>query len=277
MPLDIFLADDSIQRNPARQRMGRLVAAGGIHVPSERVNNLERRIGQTCANAGFPPNEEFKWSPRRNMWMFLNLVDEARERFFLEVVQACVEHDVWAAVVVSDADSRHPFNCQSHEAFVTLLLIERVEWIARQRGNDVILVFDRPGGRRGDEDDFLERCLETIQSGTPYLRPERIALNALSTSSHFVRLLQVADLVTGCTTALIAGEPRFAPRVFSAIRPLLATGMGRIGGVGIKIHPDFWYTNLYHWLLGDAYYYRGNVGIPLPWNARPYCTSADVF
>lgn len=256
--------------------MGRLVAAGGIHVPADAVNNLERRLGQICADTGFPPGEEFKWSPRRDMWMFRNLVDEARVRFFLEILQACTECETKAAIVVSDTNSRHPVDIQSHEAFVTLLLIERVEWLANHSGNDPIIVFDRPGGRRGDEEDFLESCLNAIQSGTPYVRPKRIALNALSTSSHFVRLLQAADLITGCTTALIAGESRFAPRIFPAIRPFLARGMGRIGGVGIKIHPDFWYTNLYHWLLGDDYFYRGN-GVALPWKARPYYTSGDVF
>jgi hypothetical protein len=276
MPLDIFFADDSIQRNPTRQRMGPLVAAGGIHVPGDRVNNLERTLSQICSDAGFPPGEEFKWSPRRDMWMSRNLIDQAREQFFHRIIQACSEAQAKAVVVVSDTDSRHPLHVQSHEAFVTLLLIERVEWIANHIGNDTIVVFDRPGGQRGNEEDFLETCLETIQSGTPYVRPRRIALNALSTSSHFVRLLQAADVVTSCTTANIAGEPRFAPRVFAAIRPLLPSAMGRIGGVGVKIHPDFWYTNLYHWLLGDAYFYRGN-GVALPWEARPYYTSADAF
>ena len=277
MALDIFFADDSRQRNPTRQRMGCLVAVGGIYVPGDRVNNLERRIGQICTDAGFPPEEEFKWSPRRDLWMHRNLVDDARERFFLNVLQACTEHEVRAAVALSDTDSRHPSKYQSHENFATSLIIERVEWIARQTGQDVIIVFDRPGGEQGDEEDFLGRCLETIQSGTPFVNVERIALNALSTSSLFVRLLQVADLITGCTTALVAGGRRFAPGVFPTIRPFLARSADRVGGVGIKIHPDFKYTNLYHWLFGDAYYYRHNVGIPLPWDSRPYYTSAEVF
>ena len=33
-------------------------------------------------DAGFPPNEEFKWSPRRDMWMHQNLVAERRQVFF---------------------------------------------------------------------------------------------------------------------------------------------------------------------------------------------------
>jgi hypothetical protein len=33
--------------------------------------------------------------------------------------------------------------------------------------------------------------------------------------------------------------------------------MGRIGGFGIKIHPDFNYANLYHWLLATMTCGRG--------------------
>jgi hypothetical protein len=268
--MDIFFADDSVQRNPTRQGMSRLVAVGGIYVPSDGVNALERTLNQLCVEAQFPPGEEFKWSPSREDWMYYSLVAESRAGFFSRVVHACAEHGVRSVVVVSDTGSRYPRSCRSHEDFVIKAIIERIELLAVNAGHDVVVVFDRPGGAIADEEKFLAQCLETIQDGTPYVRPTRIALNALSTSSHFVRLLQAADLFTGCVTAYVAGENRFSPQLVPAITPLVARSIGGIGGTGIKIHPDFWYANLYHWLFGDDCIWRGNIGRPLPSPAHPY-------
>jgi hypothetical protein len=250
--------------------MSRLVGVGGIYVPSESVNTLERELNQLCVAAGFPSGEEFKWSPGRDDWMYDGLTGRHRAEFFSQVLRTSLERGVSAAITMSDTGSKHPRTCRSHEEFAIQLLIERIEWLASRRGRDVVVVFDRPGGARADEENFLADCLEVIQSGTPYLRPQRIALNALSTSSHFVRLLQTADLVTGCVTAYVAGEPRFSPELVELVRPMLVTNGDRIGGFGIKIHPDYWYANLYHWLFGDSHLWRGNIGHPLPAPSHPY-------
>lgn len=275
LKMDFFFADDSVQRAPAREGIERLVAVGGIHVPSESVNALERSINSHCVETGFPPGEEFKWSPSREDWMYHGLVGRARTSFFSEVVRQCSRAGVRAVVMLSDTSSRHPANCDGHDDFTILLLIERIEWLAARSARDVVVVFDRPGGARAQEENFLAACLEKIQNGTPYVRPARIALNALSTSSHFVRLLQVADVVTGSVAAYVAGETRFSPQLMPALRSLLARDGDRIGGFGIKIHPDFWYANLYHWLFGDTHFWRGNTGHPYPLVRHPFATNPN--
>ena len=65
--MDFFFADDSRQRAPTRQGMNPLVGVGGIYVPSENVNTLERLLNQICVAAQFPPGEEFKWSPESKL------------------------------------------------------------------------------------------------------------------------------------------------------------------------------------------------------------------
>lgn len=65
--MDIYFADDSRQNNPTRHKMGPLIAVGGIQVPSEIVNKLETAIESLCIEYGFPPQEEFKWSPGREL------------------------------------------------------------------------------------------------------------------------------------------------------------------------------------------------------------------
>jgi hypothetical protein len=274
--MDFFFADDSRQRAPTRQGMNPLVGVGGIYVPSERVNTLERLLNQLCVNAEFPPGEEFKWSPGREDWMHHGLTARPRADFFSAVLRCCAESRVRAIVVASDVQSNHPRKCSSHEHFIVQLLIERIERLAASAGRDAVIVFDRPGGAKAQEDDFLAQCLETIQDGTPYVRPERIALNALSTSSHFIRLLQTADLFTGCVMAYMSGEGKYSPAQMAAIKPMLAGEVGKIGGFGIKIYPNR-YMNLYHWLFGDTHKWQGNWGIPLPFVNLPYPRNADDY
>jgi hypothetical protein len=111
---------------------------------------------------------------------------------------------------------------------------------------------------------LLQSCQEVLQSGTAHVKPQRIALNVFSTPSSLVRLLQVADVVTSCTVACVGGENRFAPPIFAVLRPMFRSLRGRVGGVGLKIHPDLKYLNLYHWLLGDTLFLKDGFGEPLP-------------
>ena len=115
-----------------------------------------------------------------------------------------------------------------------------------------------------DEERFLAACLQTLLSGTDYVDFDRVALNVLTTPSRWIRTLQLADVVTSCTTAFLSGEDRFSPPVFEAVRPLMAASLGRIGGVGLKLHPDGRYANLYHWLVDDEVFVRYPTGTPLP-------------
>ena len=193
--------------------------------------------------------------------MHHGLTARPRANFFSAVLRCCAENRVRAIVVASDVLSKHPRKCSSHEHFIVQLLIERIERLAASAGRDTVIVFDRPGGAKAQEDDFLAQCLETIQDGTPYVRPERIALNALSTSSHFIRLLQAADLFTGCVMAYLSGEVEYSPEQMAAIKPMLAGEVGKLGGFGIKIYPNQ-YMNLYHWLFGDTHKWQGNWDFP---------------
>lgn len=273
--MDLVFADDARQNSPSRAGMGPLVAIGGIHVPSAVVGYLEKQIDSLCIDFGFPTGEQFKWSPGRGLWMRDNLVSTRREEFFNGALSLIREHGAVAIVVVEDASRATATGAPTAEVDVTRLFLERVHRRLGAVDSEGIVVVDRPSGGRADEDAFLSDCLETLQNGTDYVKPERIALNPLPTPSKFIRLLQVADVVTSCTVATIGGEDCFAPPVFEMIKPILQNDMGRIGGVGLKLHPDFRYANLYHWLLGDAYFYKMGIGYPLPLPGSPYSSGPD--
>lgn len=274
--MDVFFGDDAVQEKPLRDRMGSLVATGGIYVNGDQVQSLERSLNFICSQFKFPKGERFKWSPNPAMWMHKGLVDPDRHAFFEWVLRTCADHHAEITVVISDTDGRLPRGYRTHTEYVTAMLLERVDWQARGR-TSVIVIVDRPGGGRGEERAFLAHSLVTLQTGTGYVVPAHIAINPVATDSAFIRLLQAADLVTSCVTAHVAGLTRLAPALLPMVKPLLHRASHRVGGIGVKIVPEYWYGNLYHWLFEDSHFWRANVGHPLPFKGWPYEKSADVF
>lgn len=270
-----FFFDDSRQDNPSRAQMGNLVAIGGIGIKNENVNQLEKELNKICESVGFSRDEKFKWSPGRELWMRDNLIGQQREDFFCKILEAIKNKSGVTIVIIEDKQYSCATSATCHEEDAICLFLERVGIYLRKALTDGIVISDRPGGDRRDEDKFLTNCLETIESDTNYIQHDCIALNVLSANSKYIRLLQAADLVTSCTLAFIAGESTHAPTVFEKIKPLFDSDLGRIGGVGLKIHPDLKYANLYHWLLGDTHYMRSNTGFRFPLSDRPYSESPN--
>lgn len=249
--LDVFFADDARQRDPYRPGMTSLVGTGFLHVPGDAVRDLEAELWELCDDTGFPDGDEgeFKWSPDADLWMYDNLVDQAREDFFTEALETARDHGASFTVVVDDVSGRTATDATNHQMDVTNMLIERAQWELDHEDRTGMVVVDRPSGGRADETDFLRDCLETLTEGTDYLGLERIAFNVVSTPSRLIRCLQLADIVTSCTVSRIAGENNWSPPVFEEIQEGLVERGGQVPGTGLKIHPTLRYMNLYHWLL----------------------------
>lgn len=272
--MDFIFCDDSRQPRPSRRKMGPLVATGGIVVPDAALRPLARDLDRLCHEAGFPTREEFKWSPRRGSWMRANLHAERRFDFFRSVLTVGGLHGVRATVVVADTGCGRAIRTSaSPEADVTTMFLERADNALGTAGTLGVVIVDRPGGDRATEDRFLAACLDTLTAGTPYASLERIA-TVLPASSHLARTLQLADVITGCTLARVAGEYTWSPPVFDLIKPLLRSDGHRVGGVGLKLHPDLKYANLYHWLLGDDTWWKGTSGWDLPCRGPLYYEDA---
>lgn len=276
MHLDLFVIDDSTQNKPTRPGMGKLVAVGSIHAPGENVRDLESDLEALCKKTGFPdgPTGEFKWSPGKELWMHKGLVNVDRTKFYKRALKLAREADCTVMVMMEDATKKPANVGKTPEQDVVLMFLERVQavlesWPARAG----IVLADRPSA---EEDKFLLACLEVLQQGTDFTVPVNVAFNVVATSSHLVRLLQLADLVTSCSVAFVSGEPKWSPPIFQKILPMVRTEYDRKGGCGIKIHPDFRYRNLYHWLFGDEDFVRYQTGWPLPEKARSYFSSADT-
>lgn len=270
-----FFADDSRQPKPSRDGMGPLVSVGGISVPYGVVGEIERKINGVCDKYGFPDAEPFKWSPGRELWMTKNLINAKRKEFFLEVLGTLKKYKVTAIVAIEDEKYKTAAKEDiPHEQDVTKLFLERVDNYLNAEQCDGIVISDRPGD---DKEKFILNCFKTIREGTRQVKIKRICLNVLPIPSKFIRLLQCADLITSCTVARVSGENNFSPDIFDKIRDIFIRNSNRIGGVGLKIHPDFKYANLYHWLAGDSHFWKSNCGTPMPIKECKYSSSENIY
>ena len=274
--MQFFFADDSTQL-AARPSLGRIISFGGVFVEGLALKPLSAELEALADEFSLPLWTELKWSPRKSDWIYSNLVGVARSECFAKLIDAA-EHHGARVLVVSWAQGRS--SLKTEEAFDRVLdyTFERVSLHLNSIDQEGLLISDRPGGGRKDEDKFLEHFRIRTQFGTGFVPPERVLLNVLTTDSKMVRLLQVADIVVGATTAMVGGLYDYAPPVYDHIRPMFVTNsLGQIGGCGLKIAPDR-LENLYYWLLGELEYKTtaGRRALHLPDRARPYGREENV-
>lgn len=257
--------------------MGPMVGVGGICISGEAAGKLEGRIEALCADYGFPTGEEFDWSPGQHLWMHSNLGQDKRQRFFIQVLKLTQDSGATAVVVIEDASCPLANDTTSPEIDVTRLFLDRVQKLLGTRKSHGIVIVPWPGGDAAAEQEFLAGCLEALQSGADYVRPDHIMLNVLFSPSRSIRLLQVASVVTSCSIAAVTGENQVSPPIFASVKRLLAREGERTGGVGLKLHPYFMYANLYHWLVGDSYFSKSGTAFPLPLACYPYSHHPNTF
>ena len=104
------------------------------------------------------------------------------------------------------------------------------------------------------------------------MHEETFALNMLTAPSRMIRHLQLADLVVSITTAMFAGQIRWASQYFDLVKSMfLKNSLGYIGGTGVKVYPNQ-LINLYHWSLGENQFSKAGIGLawPSPSNKLPF-------
>jgi len=275
--MDFVFAADARQSRPLRSGMGPLVAAGGLFVPGEEVPKLEQDVEALCRDYGFPDCEEFRWSPAEDVWMCGNLVGQKRWRFLVEVVGLVGARRALAVVAVHAANCPTFSGATEAEMDVAGAFLGCVEKRLAVRKADGAIMAPAKSGNGAREEGFVGGCLETLLNEVSCVKSSGVTLSALSLPLRRKRLLQLAEMVVSCTTALVGGDEQCSERVFASVKGLLAREGGRVGRVGLSLHPYYMYANLYHWLVGDSHFWMHGTEFALPLACYPYSSSADSF
>ena len=212
-----------------------------------------------------------KWSPKKGSWIYENLKGDDRYNCYAEIIRAAASLDVRALVIVWDTGRT---TLKGERAFEKCLdfAFERLSVNLSKRNEKAIIVADRPGGGKKQEDGLLSNFLDRVQTGTTYSVPDWCLLNILTTPSKLLRQLQLADLVTGITTAMVAGQYKYAAPLFEGIQPMLIQNhFDHVAGTGLKLFPDA-LMNVYHWVLKEDYFWKvgHGSGFAIPTGGFPY-------
>ncbi len=273
----VFVADDGGQMRPSRPGMGSLTAVGGYMVDAGSLSDLEHSISSTCVAAGFPEGEPFKWSPSRDMWMWSSLAGAERSEFFLDVTHTLAEFDATAIVVMLDTTRAPATASGKHVHCATDLLMERIHINCKRRTGNAILILAKPGGGAVQQRETLQHCATTAERGTRHIMPTTIAPTVTTAPLRSSRAIQAADIVVSCTVSRISGEANYSPSVFKGLLTLFDMHQGRTGGIGVKLHPDYCFANLYHWILGDDSHSKNGTITQLPIPGLPYSVDPNVY
>lgn len=157
--------------------MGPLVGVGGLHVPGESVGDLERALAALCATAGFPEGQGFKWSPGRGHWMWKGLVDDGRQRFFIDALQLAASHGSHCIVVIEDTEHLTATAPGiDHVLDATTLFLERANTELRATRAFGLVIVDRPSGG-------ARRMLAILVHALRLLGPARNMSNQIASRS----------------------------------------------------------------------------------------------
>jgi hypothetical protein len=276
--MDIFFADDSIHRNCTRGDLGPLASVGGVLINESAIQPLVGDLDAIASKYGLPPGEEFKWSPTRASWIWGNL-RERRSDCYREALEAAAARGAKAIVICNDMGRTGDALDAAFERCLDYLF-ERLSMNLEDRNAHAVMVADRPGGGQRQEDHFLAYFLKRVREGTEYVLPNRILLNVLTTPSAMVRHLQLADIVTGITSAMVAGFDTYAGPLFPYVKRMLITNRpGGTAGTGLKITPDSprpnSLVNLYRWVLEEKLLHKGGGARAYPLPVAEYPFSKD--
>jgi hypothetical protein len=246
-----------------------LVAVGGVVVPEAAVAPYDAGLARIRHSFGVPEATELKWSPSYGSWLKTTAGNAVRTPLREQMLKLAVDLDITSVAVVWD---RGLVSWPVNEVQVEILgwVYERISMCIPV--DEVALVIaDEPGGGRRDRKQWLAETLQLTSHGTEYVTPDRVVLPIVTTPSHHVPHLQLADLVVGATTAAVAGN-RYALELAPLLHQLAhKNAYGSAGGAGIKLFPDD-LLNLHHWAFAeDSYWKVGmNSGWGLPWREWPY-------
>ncbi|MGW2299201.1 hypothetical protein [Streptomyces violaceorubidus] len=279
-----FMDDSSRKRKDVpRQDLGALHAYGAAIFPQESLQPYREELAQLRQDLRVPAGTEFKWSPDggplHKKWTELHT---ARVR----MLEAAAALGVQACVVICAPELMPEWYSESQLKREMLeYLYERVTYtLGEEKG---IVIADQPGGGRPDETRWLADALALDTDGTQYVKPadKQILLPIITTRSDHVDHLQLADLVTAATTALVAGATS-ADRYKDLIYKLLVKNYrDYAGGAGLKFIPSAAYNsralmNLAYWVFGeDAYVLpdtASSVGTVLPHTGWIFASSSGL-
>lgn len=229
-----------------RAGLGTLEAYGAVALPGELLPVYAARAAEIRVEFGLG-DEELKWSPdRKRQPAQFALGARGREPMQRALLAAAAECGAWTVTVVWDGE-RDPSAGAHREKWMLKLLYERISMGMSDRDGLGTVVFDQKHSLRGHDADWLAATRRLTDHGTEYTSASRIVNRFVMGPSDHLPGLQLADLVVGATTALVAGQKGGLALREPLLELIHCREDGDLSGAGLKLWPNS-LENLYSWI-----------------------------
>jgi len=226
----LFLDDSSRER-------AKFVGIGGVIFHDSCISSLGQLFDATKERHGIPLDEEIKWSPKRDSWIYNNLAKDKRGAAYSEFLNLVRVYGgtVLVAVMRKDITS---FDTRGAKWQCIEFVSERFQFfLQHQEDRYGIIIADFPGSG-SEEKNLLTNYHELRQKGTRFVKLSKIVMNLLTTESQWHPGLQIADLIVGVTTAMCTAHSAYASPFWNIVKEKLhRTASGSVIGCGLKIFP----------------------------------------
>lgn len=243
----VLFLDDSLREKD------KFVGIGGVILHDTYLSSICQLFEATKETYDIPSDAEIKWSPKRDNWIYTNLVDEARNlaySAFLNLVKVCNGK----AMVTVIHRSITSFNIERAKWLCMEYISERFQFFLQsQEDKNGIIIQDYPGSH-DENKKLLCDYNQFRQKGTPYVKPSNIIMNLLTTESQYHPELQIADLIIGVTTAMCTNDKGYASIFWPFVKSnLYQSTTGNIIGCGLKVFPQESAETVYNRLFPEHF------------------------
>ena len=220
------------------QNKDKYVGSGGVIFQDECINNLFSMFRNKKEAYGIPDEEEIKWSPRRNSWIFENLRDDRRISAYTDILGLVRLFKGKLLVAVAQRDTSKQSSIEVKWKCIEYVT-ERFQFYLQAHEDRKGLIIADFAGSGKEEKKLLQDYYQLLKKGTKYVKPSNIVMNLLTTESHLNPALQIADLVVGITTGMCTPRRNYALQYWDIVkRNFHRNQNGEVMGCGLKVFPN---------------------------------------
>lgn len=201
-----------------RKFFGRL----GVAFADEKILQLENEFRSCLAYYKVPIDDdsidiEVKWSPPRGNWIRENLNADGRIALYRDLLTLIKAAEGLVIGCIFDYGSIKDWDLDEARRQAYIHTFERINFLAAKRGETALVITDNDEDKRTTK----ERVSETfslVKKGTPYLELDRIYKHSWPVESERHAGIQLADLLCGVVTHMVAGSEEYAGKYWDLVR-----------------------------------------------------------
>src|SRR3990172_465986 len=193
----------------------------GLIVGQDKLLAMENEFVDILRASGVPVDApgldtEVKWSPSKGNWIRENL-GEKRSALYEKLLSLIKKHDMKLVGAVLGYGIIKDWTEEKAREQAFIHTFERIQTCAEILNTPVMIICDSETDPKATKTRIKE-TFQLVRTGTDYMPLKHIYGHAWFAESQRHAGIQLADLITGITTSMVAGKQKFAAPLWSKLQ-----------------------------------------------------------